>query len=232
MSYFIIIMLEIKNLTKAYDNSKALDNVSFSIKKGEFVSLVGPSGAGKSTLIRLILCEEKPTQGNIFVADRDITLLKPRDLPFYRRKIGVIFQDYKLLPHKTVWENVAFALEVCDVEDIEIKNRVPKILSLVGLSAKLKNYPDELSGGERQRVAIARALVHNPKILIADEPTGNLDPVNTWEIMEILHRVNMSGTMVLLATHNKEVVDRIRKRVISMKKGRVVGDQKIGKYII
>jgi cell division transport system ATP-binding protein len=225
-------MLEIKNLTKSYDNSKALENVTFTIKKGEFVSLVGPSGAGKSTLIRLILCEEKPTQGNIFVADRDITLLKPRELPFYRRKIGVIFQDYKLLPHKTVWENVAFALEVCDVEDYEIKNRVPKILSLVGLSNKHKNYPDELSGGERQRVAIARALVHNPKILIADEPTGNLDPVNTWEIMEILHRVNMSGTMILLATHNKEVVDRIRKRVISMKKGKIVGDQKIGKYII
>lgn len=225
-------MLEIKNVSKTYDDIKALDNVNFSIKKGEFVSLVGPSGAGKSTLIRLVLCEEKPTQGNIIIADRDITKLKSRELPFYRRKIGVIFQDYKLLPQKTVFENVAFALEVCEVDNKEIQSRVPKILSLVGLSNRVKNYPDELSGGEKQRVAIARALVHNPKILIADEPTGNLDPVNTWEIMEILHRVNMSGTMVLLATHNKEVVDKIRKRVISMKRGRIVGDQKVGKYII
>jgi len=225
-------MIEIKNVSKNYSNTKALDNISFMVEKGEFVSLVGPSGAGKSTLIRMLLCEEKPTEGKIIIAGRDITELKPRELPYYRRKIGVIFQDYKLLPHKTVYENVAFALEVCDINDKQINERVPKILDLVGLSSRTKNYPNELSGGEKQRVAIARALVHNPKILIADEPTGNLDPVNTWEIMEILHRVNLSGTVVLLATHNKEVVDKLRRRVISMKKGRIVGDQKVGKYVI
>lgn len=225
-------MIDIRNISKKYDSIVALDNVSFTIEKGEFVSLVGPSGAGKSTLIRLLLCEEKPTEGKIFIAGRDITELKPRELPFYRRKIGVIFQDYKLLPHKTVYENVAFALEVCEVEDKDIKDRVPKILELVGLTARKNNYPDELSGGEKQRVAIARALVHNPKILIADEPTGNLDPTNTWEIIEILNRVNLSGTLVLLATHNKEVVDKLMKRVISMKRGRIVSDQRIGKYQI
>ena len=225
-------MLEIRNITKSYDHVKALDNVSFEVDKGEFISLVGPSGAGKSTLIKLLLCEEKPDQGKIIIAGRDLTELNSRELPYYRRKIGVIFQDYKLLPNKTVYENVAFALEVCEVDEIDIKDRVPKILDLVGLSSKRSNYPDELSGGEKQRVAIARALVHNPKLLIADEPTGNLDPVNTWEIMEILHRVNQSGTLVLLATHNKEVVDKIRKRVVYMKKGKIVGDQKIGKYVI
>lgn len=225
-------MLEIRNVTKTYSNIKALDNISFRVNDREFVSLVGPSGAGKSTLIRLILCEEKPTDGKIYVAGRDISKLKASDLPYYRRKIGVIFQDYKLLPHKTVYENIAFALEVCEVSQKEINERVTKILDLVNLTSRKNNYPDELSGGEKQRVAIARALVHAPKLLIADEPTGNLDPVNTWEIIEILNRVNQSGTVVLLATHNKEVVDKIRKRVISLKRGRIVGDQKIGKYII
>ena len=225
-------MIEIRNVTKTYENTRALDNINFQIQKGEFVSLVGPSGAGKSTLIKLLLCEEKPTEGKLFIAGRDITELIPQEMPFYRRKIGVIFQDYKLLPQKTVYENIAFALEVCDVSDSEIKERVPKIINLVGLSSRSNNYPDELSGGEKQRVAIARALIHNPKILIADEPTGNLDPVNTWEIMEILNKVNISGTLVLLATHNKEVVDKIKKRVISLNRGRVTGDQKIGRYLI
>lgn len=225
-------MLEIRNVTKTYGNIKALDNVSFKISQGEFTSLVGPSGAGKSTLIRLLILEEKPTSGKIFVAGRDITTLKTRELPYYRRKIGVIFQDYKLLEHKTVYENIAFALEVSEVMQKEIASRVTKILDLVGLTNRKDNYPNELSGGEKQRVAIARALVHAPKILIADEPTGNLDPVNTWEIMEILNRVNRSGTTVLLATHNKEVVDKIKRRVIAMKGGRIVGDQKIGKYPI
>jgi cell division transport system ATP-binding protein len=225
-------MIDIRNVSKKYDNINALVNVSFQIGKGEFASLVGPSGAGKSTLIKLLLCEEKPTEGKIFIAGRDITKLIPNEMPFYRRKIGVIFQDYKLLPHKNVYENIAFALEVCEVPQKDINDRVPRILELVGLTQRKNNYPHELSGGEKQRVAIARALIHSPKILIADEPTGNLDPVNTWEIMEILNRVNMSGTLVLLATHNKEVVDKIQKRVISMKKGKLVGDQKIGKYLI
>jgi len=225
-------LLEIKNISKIYDKIRALENVSFNIDTGEFASLVGPSGAGKSTLIRMLLREEKPTEGKIYVAGRSIADLRPNELPFYRRKIGVIFQDYKLLPQKTVYENIAFALEVCEVAQNVIKERVPKILELVGLNDRAKNYPNELSGGEKQRVAIARALVHAPKILIADEPTGNLDPTNTWEIMEILDKVNASGTLVLLATHNKEVVDRIKKRVISMKRGRIVGDQKVGKYII
>jgi len=225
-------MIELRNVTKTYENIVALDNVSFIIDKGQFVSLVGPSGAGKSTLIRLLLCEEKPTEGKIYIAGRDITTLKPREMPYYRRKIGVIFQDYKLLPQKNVYENVAFALEVCEIADSEIKERVPKILDLVGLTSRKNNYPDELSGGEKQRVAIARALVHSPKILIADEPTGNLDPGNTWEIIEILQRVNMAGTLVLLATHNKDVVDKLMKRVISMKKGRITNDQKVGKYLI
>lgn len=232
ISYTRKSMLEIRNITKTYGKIRALDNVSFRVKRGEFASLVGPSGAGKSTLIRLLLCEEEPTEGKIFVAGRDITKLKAQELPYYRRKIGVIFQDYKLLPHKTVYENIAFALEVCEVNQKEIEERVSRILDLVGLTARKDNYPHELSGGEKQRVAIARALVHSPKILIADEPTGNLDPLNTWEIIDILNRVNRAGTLVLLATHNKEVVDRIKKRVISMKKGRIIGDQKIGKYLI
>ncbi|OGD67518.1 cell division ATP-binding protein FtsE, partial [Candidatus Berkelbacteria bacterium RIFCSPHIGHO2_12_FULL_36_9] len=184
------------------------------------------------TLIRLLLCEEKPTEGKIYVAGRDITKLKTNELPYYRRKIGVIFQDYKLLPHKTVFENISFALEVCEVDQKVIKERVPKILDLVGLTERAKNYPHELSGGEKQRVTIARALVHSPKILIADEPTGNLDPINTRDIIKILNRVNESGTLVLLATHNKEVVDKIKRRVISMKHGRIIGDQKIGRYVI
>lgn len=223
-------MLEIRNVTKTYGKIKALDNLSFQIQKGEFASLVGPSGAGKSTLIRLLICEEKPTEGKIFVAGRDITTLKPKDMPYYRRKIGVIFQDYKLLEQKTVYENISYALEVCEVDQKIIRERVPKILDLVGLSDRLKNYPNELSGGEKQRVAIARALVHSPKILIADEPTGNLDPTNTWDIIEILNRVNNSGTMVLLATHNKEVVDKIKRRVVVIKKGHIIDDQKVGMY--
>ena len=225
-------MLEIRNISKIYHKIKALDNISFQVGQGEFVSLVGASGAGKSTLIRLLLCEEKPTEGKIYVAGRDITKLKTNELPYYRRKIGVIFQDYKLLPHKTVFENISFALEVCEVDQKVIKERVPKILDLVGLTERAKNYPHELSGGEKQRVTIARALVHSPKILIADEPTGNLDPINTRDIIKILNRVNESGTLVLLATHNKEVVDKIKRRVISMKHGRIIGDQKIGRYVI
>jgi len=225
-------MIKLENVIKKYDKITALDNLNLEVKAGEFITLVGPSGAGKSTLIRLLIAEERPTSGRVVVADRDITTLKANELPFYRRKIGVIFQDFRLLPQKTVYENVAFALEVCDASPQEIKIRVPKILEMVGLNKKQKRFPKELSGGEQQRVAIARSLVHSPKILIADEPTGNLDPVNTWEIMELLYRINRAGTIVLLATHNKIVVDRLKKRVVLIKNGKVISDEEKGKYII
>jgi len=225
-------LIEIIGLTKQYGVMKALDNINLKIARGEFVSIVGPSGAGKSTLIRMITCEEKTSTGKILIADRNISKLKPQELPYYRRKVGVVFQDFKLLAQKTVYENVAFALEVCDATDEEIKNRVPKILDLVGMLKKKDNLPSELSGGERQRVSIARALVHSPKILIADEPTGNLDPVNSWEIIDLLSRINHQGTVVILATHNKEIVDRLKKRVILMKGGKVVSDRIKGGYII
>ena len=225
-------MIDIINVTKQYGNLKALDNVSLKIGKGEFVSLVGPSGAGKSTLVRLLTCEEKPTSGKILIADRNIDKLKSQELPYYRRKVGVVFQDFKLLAQKTVYENVAFALEVCEAPYEEIANKVPRILDMVGVLKCRNNLPNELSGGERQRVSIARALVHSPKILIADEPTGNLDPVNSWEIIELLERINNSGTIVLLATHNKAIVDRLKKRVVLLKGGKIVSDRIKGGYVI
>lgn len=210
---------------------KALNEVCLTVKKGEFVSLVGPSGAGKSTLIRCIIGEEKPDHGRILVADRDITMLKHEQLPYYRRKIGVIFQDFKLLLHKTVYENISFALEVCEVEQKIINERVPKILEMVGLNERQNNYPNELSGGEKQRVSIARALVHFPALVIADEPTGNLDPKNTWEVINILQKINRVGTIVLLATHDKDIVNTLQKRVVTMNDGKIVCDQKCGRYI-
>lgn len=225
-------IIDLQNVSKEYGSTKVLQDINLSFDKGEFVSVVGHSGAGKSTIIKLLTCEETPTTGRIIVAGRDITQLKPQELPYYRRKIGVIFQDFKLLPQKSVYENVAYALEVCDYPSHDIKKRVLKVIELVGLGHRLNNYPNELSGGERQRVAIARALIHNPKILIADEPTGNLDPVNTWEIMELLYRINRSGTLVILTTHNKTVVDRLKKRVILMKAGKVTSDEKSGSYVI
>jgi cell division transport system ATP-binding protein len=225
-------LIEIVNVTKQYGEIKALNDVNLKIGKGEFVSLVGPSGAGKSTLIKMLICEETPTSGRILIADRDITKLKSKELPYYRRKVGVVFQDFKLLQQKNVYENVAFALEVCDVPEEEIEDRVPKILDLVGMFKRKDNFPSELSGGERQRVSIARALVHSPKILIADEPTGNLDPVNSWEILDLLLRINKRETVVILATHNKEIVDRLKKRVILMKNGKVVSDRLRGGYVI
>jgi cell division transport system ATP-binding protein len=225
-------LIDIVNVTKQYGEIRALNGVNLKIGKGEFVSLVGPSGAGKSTLIKMLICEETPTSGRILIADRDITKLKSKELPYYRRKVGVVFQDFKLLQQKNVYENVAFALEVCDVPEEEIEDRVPKILDLVGMFKKKDNFPGELSGGERQRVSIARALVHSPKILIADEPTGNLDPVNSWEILDLLLRINKRETVVILATHNKEIVDRLKKRVILMKNGKVVSDRLKGGYVI
>jgi cell division transport system ATP-binding protein len=227
------VVLDFQKVSKIYQgNIKAVDDVSFKIKIGEFVSLVGPSGAGKSTLIRLLTREELPTSGRIYVAGRDITQLKFKELPYFRRKVGIIFQDFKLLPKKTIFENVAFALEVAGISDAEIRDKVPKMIEIVGLTSRIKALSEELSGGEKQRVSIARALIHRPKILIADEPTGNLDPVTTWEIIELLFKINRQGTIVLLATHDKEVVDALQRRVVTMRDGKIVGDQMHGKYIL
>lgn len=226
-------MIEFQHVTKKYlGDIIAVNDVSFKINKNEFVALVGPSGAGKSTLIKMLIREEMPTSGRILVADRDIFQLKERELPYYRRKVGVIYQDFKLLSKKTVQENVAFALEVAGLLPAVIKKRVSEMLTLVGLENRANALSEELSGGEKQRVSIARALVHEPKLLIADEPTGNLDPVNSWEIVELLFKINKQGTIVLLATHNKEIVDSIHKRVITMKEGKIVDDRENGKYIL
>jgi len=226
-------MIEFQHVTKKYPgNIIAVDDVSFKIGKGEFVALVGPSGAGKSTLIKILIREELPSSGRILVADRDIFQLKEKELPYYRRKVGVIYQDFKLLAKKTIEENVAFALEVASVVPGVIKKRVDEMLTLVGLENRANALSEELSGGEKQRVSIARALVHEPKLLIADEPTGNLDPVNSWEIVELLFKINKQGTIVLLATHDKEIVDAIHKRVVMMKQGKIVDDREDGKYIL
>lgn len=226
------VLVEFRDVVKSYDTHLALDHVSLKLYKGEFLSIVGPSGAGKSTLIKCLTLQERPEEGRIIVAGRDITMLRDRELPYYRRKVGIVFQDFKLLPSKTVQENVAFALEVSSVSNKEIKERVHIMLETVGMSSKAENFPHELSGGEQQRIAIARALVHDPKILIADEPTGNLDPVNTWEIIELLYKINKSGTMVILATHDREIVDALKKRVITMRAGQIVSDQEKGTYLV
>jgi len=226
------VLVEFRDVSKRFGTHVALDHINIKLYKGEFLSLVGPSGAGKSTLIKCLTLQEWPEEGRIIVAGRDITMLRKRELPYYRRKVGFVFQDYKLLPTKTVGENVAFALEVSSVPTKEIIQRVQLMLETVGMSAKKDNFPHELSGGEQQRVAIARALVHDPKILIADEPTGNLDPVNTWEIIELLYKINKSGTMVILATHDREIVDALKKRVITVRAGQVVADQEKGTYLV
>ena len=223
-------IIEVRDVAKVYGRNKALDGVKLDIFPGEFVILVGPSGAGKSTLVRLLIREEKPDSGKIRVAGRDITRLAARELPYYRRNLGIVFQDYKLLPTRTVWENIAYALEVSDVSDEDIQRRVPRVLAAVNLSGKEKAYPNQLSGGEAQRVSIARALVNLPKILVADEPTGNLDPQASREIADILEKINCQGTTVILATHNKDLVDRMRKRVVVMKQGKIISDQNQGRY--
>lgn len=226
-------VIEFKKVSKIYaGNIVAVDKISLTIKPGEFISLVGPSGAGKSTLIRLLTGEEFSTSGEVLVSGRDISKLLKKEFPYYRRKVGVIFQDFKLLPKKTVYENIAFALEVADVKTADIEERVPRIIEIVGLTSRTKALSEELSGGEKQRVSIARAIIHKPKLLIADEPTGNLDPVATWEIVELLFKINNQGTIVILATHDKEVVDSLERRVISMKNGKIISDQAKGKYIL
>jgi cell division transport system ATP-binding protein len=224
-------MIKTERITKTYkDSVVALEDVSVEVGKGEFVFIVGPSGSGKSTFIRLLLKEEEPTRGNIYVAGKNIANLSPWKVPFLRRNIGTVFQDFKLLPDKTVFENVAFALEVIGKPRHVVERRVPEILELVGLGDKLNNYPDELSGGEQQRVSIARAFVNRPLILLADEPTGNLDPSTSVEIMKLLDRINRTGTTVIMATHDNAIVDAMRRRVVELEKGQVIRDQARGVY--
>lgn len=223
-------MIRFENAHKEYDNGViALDNVNLKIKKGEFVFLVGPSGAGKSTLIKILSHEEILTKGALFFENQNVTRLNRRRVPFYRRKLGVVFQDFRLLPNKTVYENVAYALEIVGASRNDIKRKVPVVLSLVNLSHKAKSYPNELSGGESQRVAIARAVVNEPKLLIADEPTGNLDMNTAIEIMSVLDNINSKGTTVLMATHAKQIVDEYQKRVVGIENGKIVSDR-IGGY--
>lgn len=227
-------MIVFNRVSKIYNGGViALKDVDFTIEKGEFVSIVGQSGAGKSTLLKLIFAEEKPTEGKVFIKGKEVSKIKSGRLPVLRRHIGVVFQDFKLLDKKTVFENVAFAMEVCGKLDAEIKEDVPQVLEIVGLSDKLNSYTDELSGGEKQRVSIARALVHRPDIIIADEPTGNLDLVNTWDIIQLLMKINQYGTTIVLATHNRDIVNLINKRVVTIDKGRIARDQlDKGKYLI
>ena len=222
-------MIEFRNVSKKYDTgTEAIHNISFKINKGEFAFLVGSSGSGKSTIIKLILKEEEPTSGNIIINGKDTTFLKPSRVPFLRRSMGIVFQDFRLLPDKTVYENVAFAMYVVKATPKHIRRQVPMVLSLVGLANKAKVYPNELSGGEQQRVALARAIVNNPSMLIADEPTGNLDPNTAWDIMELLNDINLRGTTVVVATHAKDIVDKMNKRVIRIDQGNIEKKKKGG----
>ncbi len=224
-------MIRFEKIYKKYDNGVvALDDIDLNITPGEFVFIVGPSGAGKSTLLKLLTKEEVPTKGNIYFQNKNITKLSRRQFPFHRRKMGVVFQDFRLLPNKTVYENVAYALEIIGTSSADIKRRVPVVLSLVNLHERANSYPNELSGGESQRVAIARAVVNNPKLLMADEPTGNLDMDTAMEIMEIINNINSKGTTVIMATHAKNIVDEYQKRVVKIDHGRVVRDETGGYY--
>ena len=224
-------IIEMRDVVKKYDNgTTALRGVSIEVNPGEFTYIVGPSGAGKSTFIRLLYREVKLDKGSLQVAGFNLAKIKKRDIPMLRRSVGVVFQDYKLLPKKTVYENIAYAMEVIGERRRNIKKRVMEVLDLVGLKHKVRSFPNELSGGEQQRIAIARAIVNNPKVLIADEPTGNLDPDNSWEIMNLLERINLQGTTVLMATHNSQNVNTLRHRVIAIENGREVRDEAKGEY--
>lgn len=226
-------MIYFDNVSKTYpDGTMALDGVTFAIKEGEFVSIVGHSGAGKTTLTKLLLGEEQATSGTVSIDSIDIKKIKKKDMPELRRRIGIIFQDFRLLPNKTAYENVAFAMEVAGKPDQDIASDVPHVLELVDLTKKMWNFPRQLSGGELQRVAIARAIINHPDVIVADEPTGNLDPVNTYEIIQILKKINDLGTTVILTTHNKGVVESLGKRVITMDHGRVTRDDPTGKYAL
>lgn len=224
-------MIQLFNVSKEYsEGSVALDNINLHIHKGEFVFIVGPSGAGKSTLIKLLTREVLPTGGQIFINGKSIVRLRPAKVPYLRRMMGIVFQDFRLLENKTAYENISFALEVVEVPRREIPARVNSALEMVGLAHKAQSFPNELSGGEQQRVAIARAIINNPYLLIADEPTGNLDPDNSWEIMKLLSEINKRGTTVIIATHDKEIVDKAQRRVLVLDKGRIVKDEQQGGY--
>jgi len=219
-------------VSKIYGNGTyALSNVNLKIESGEFVFLVGPSGAGKSTMIKLLLREIEPSVGEIVVNNKELSKMKRKEIPYYRRNLGVVFQDFRLLPDQTVYENVAFAMEIVEASKKEIRRQVPIILGMVGLSSKANAYPHQLSGGEQQRTALARALANNPSILIADEPTGNLDPHTSMEIMRIINMINHRGTTVIMATHAKDIVDSMKKRVVTFRKGVIISDQEKGGYI-
>lgn len=229
-------MIIFQNVSKIYRSnhhkSVALEGATFTINPREFVSIVGRSGAGKSTIVKLLIGEEKPSKGRIVFASHDVNKLRHKDLPHLRRHVGVIFQDFRLLNNKNAYENVAFALEVAGRPEKDIEEFVPQVLEMVGLQDKMSNFPRELSGGEKQRVAIARAMINHPDVIVADEPTGNLDPVNTWEIIRLLQKINELGTTVVLATHNRDIVNGLERRVISLEKGQIIKDEEKGKYIL
>ena len=227
-------MIYFDNVSKIYNDGRsvALEGISFQVAPKEFVSIVGHSGAGKTTLLKMLIAEDRPTQGQVFFESLDIHKIPRSKLPKYRRKIGTVFQDFKLLPHMTAYENIAFAMEASGRTDEEIRENVPQALALVDLEDKIWNFPDELSGGEKQRVAIARAIVNQPDIIIADEPTGNLDPIATYEVVQILKKINDLGTTVIMTTHNKGVIDELGRRVITMDEGRIVRDDQEGKYVL
>ena len=226
-------MIKFQNIAKIYPpDTVALEEVSFEIQPKEFVSIVGKSGGGKTTLLRLLLAEEKPTKGRVFFDDVDVHRIKKSYYPLFRRRIGVIFQDYKLLPTKTAFENVAYVMEVMGKSIEEIAKAVPQVLGIVGLTDKSNNFPAQLSGGEKQRVAIARALIHRPDVILADEPTGNLDPYNTSEIIRLLVKINETGTTVVLASHDKEVINSLRRRVITLEDGKILRDEEKGRFIL
>lgn len=224
-------MIKFENVSKIYTGSfMALEKIDLTIENGEFVSIVGQSGAGKSTLLKLITAEEQPTEGKVYFNDRELDKIKKKHLPYFRRNFGTVFQDFKLLPQKTVFENVSYALEVAGDTDAEIAEKVPEILDIVGMGDKTNKYPKQLSGGEKQKISLARALVHNPSVILADEPSGNLDPTSAWEIIQLLLKINSLGTTVILATHNKDIVDKIKKRVIAVEGGKITRDDASGKY--
>ena len=226
-------MIKFQNITKIFSlNNTALDNISFEIKPKEFVSIVGRSGAGKTTLLRLLMAEEKPTQGQVFLDGINVHKIKPGELPAIRRKIGAVFQDYKLLPSRTTYENVAYIMEVIGADDLEIARDVPEVIEIVGLTERTNNFPAELSGGEKQRLSIARALIHRPEVILADEPTGNLDPYHTLDIIRLLLKINELGTTVVLSTHNKEIINKLGKRVITLEKGKIIRDEERGRFIL
>lgn len=227
-------MILLDRVSKKYSKKSgaALERINLHVEPKEFVVIVGPSGAGKSTLLKLLTREEKPTSGKIIVGGIDYERLRDKDIPYLRRKIGVVFQDFKLLDNRTVFENVAFALEIVGMSNKEIRHTVPKVLDIVGLRGKENSYPNELSGGERQRVAIARAIVRQPKILIADEPTGNLDPKHAWDVIRVLEKINRYGTTVLLTTHNKEIVDKLKRRVVTIQGGKLSSDKARSDYTL